>query len=60
MKIEAERYYSPKDLIVANGGPLALSRSAVYAAIQKGSIPYRKFGKRILIPGTYVQSIIPA
>lgn len=60
MKIEAERYYSPKDLIVANGGPLALSRSAVYAAIKHGQIPHRKFGKRILIPGTYVLSLIPA
>ena len=59
MKIEATRYYSPKDLITANGGPLALSRSSIYAAIHKGDIPHRKFGKRILIPGSYVLTLIP-
>lgn len=58
MVIESNRFYSPKDIIVKNGGPLALSRSSIYAAIRKGDIPYRRIGKRILIPGSYLLAIM--
>ena len=54
MTIEPNRYYSPKDVIVANGGILPLSRSAVYAAIRSGEIPAKQIGKRLLIPGTFL------
>lgn len=54
MTIETNRYYSPKDLIVANGGILPMSRSSVYAAIRKGEIPAKQIGKRLLIPGTFL------
>lgn len=54
MTIEPNRYYSAKDVIVANGGILPLSRSAVYAAIRSGEIPAKQIGKRLLIPGTFL------
>ena len=54
MTIETNRYYSPKDIIVANGGILPMSRSAVYAAIRSGEIPAKQIGKRLLIPGTFL------
>ena len=54
MTIETNRYYSPKDIIVANGGILPMSRSSVYAAIRKGEIPAKQKGKRLLIPGTFL------
>ena len=54
MTIEPNRYYSPKDVIVANGGILPLSRSAVYAAIRSGEIPAKQIGKRLLIPGSFL------
>ena len=54
MTIETNRYYSPKDIIVANGGILPMSRSSVYAAIRKGEIPAKQIGKRLLIPGTFL------
>lgn len=54
MTIETNRYYSPKDIIVANGGILPMSRSSVYAAIRKGEIPAKQIGKRLLIPGSFL------
>ena len=54
MTIETNRYYSPKDIIVANGGILPMSRYSVYAAIRKGEIPAKQIGKRLLIPGTFL------
>lgn len=54
MTIETNRYYSPKDIIVANGGILPMSRSSVYVAIRKGEIPAKQIGKRLLIPGTFL------
>ena len=54
MTIEPNRYYSPKEIITANGGILPMSRSAVYAAIRSGEIPAKQIGKRLLIPGTFL------
>ena len=54
MTIEPNRFYSPKDIIVANGGILPMSRSAVYAAIRTGEIPAKQIGKRLLILGTFL------
>ena len=54
MTIEPNRYYSPKDIIVANGGILPMSRSSVYAAIRTGEIPAKQIGKRLFVPGTFL------
>lgn len=57
MIINSDRFYSPKELITANGGPLPLSLSAVYSAIRAGTIPSKQLGKRLLIPGDYLKQL---
>lgn len=37
---------------------LGLSRTAVYTLMHKGIIPYKKIGNNILIPRSYIESII--
>lgn len=54
MKFNDDRFYSVKEIIVKNGGPLPLSLSAVYSAIRAGDIPVKKIGKRMLIPGKFL------
>lgn len=58
MSIDERRFYSPKEVIVANGGILPLSLSSVYAAIAKGEIPCKTIGHRKLIPGRYLQQLL--
>ena len=58
MSIDVRRFYSPKEVIVANGGILPLSLSSVYAAIAKGEIPCKTIGHRKLIPGRYLQQLL--
>lgn len=58
MTIEEKRFYSPKEAITANGGPLPISLSSVYKAIRQGEIPIKKIGKRMLIPGTYLIELL--
>lgn len=54
MKFDDNRFYSVKEIIVKNGGPLPLSISTVYSAIKAGEIPVKKVGKRMLIPGKFL------
>ena len=58
MPIDARRFYSPKEIIVKNGGILPMSLSSVYAAIAKGEIPCKIIGHRKLIPGRYLQQLL--
>ena len=58
MDINERRFYSPKEIIVANGGILPMSISAVYAGMRKNMIPYKTIGKRKLIPGSYLKSLL--
>ena len=58
MSIDERRFYSPKEVIVANGGILPMSLSSVYAAIAKGEIPVKTIGHRKLIPGRYLQQLL--
>ena len=58
MSIEERRFYSPKEIIVANGGILPMSLSAVYSAISKGEIPCKVIGRRKLIPGSYLIKLV--
>lgn len=57
MKIE-KRFYAPKEIIVKNGGILAISISAVYSAMKKGIIPYKTVGSRKLIPYQYLENLL--
>lgn len=57
MFIDVNRFYSPKELIVENGGILPLSLSAVYNALAKKQIPFIQFGGRKLIPGSYLKEL---
>ncbi len=58
MLIDVNRLYSPKEIIVANGGILPISISAVYTAIRNKSIPVKTIGNRKLIPGTFLKEIL--
>ena len=58
MLIDVNRFYSPREVIVKNGGILPLSISTVYAAIQCNDIPSKTMGKRILIPGSYLKRLL--
>jgi len=50
-KINPDRFYSPKELIVENGGILPLSLNSIYTAIGRGDIKTKKIGRRIVIHG---------
>ena len=52
------RLYAPKECIVKNGGVLAISLSGLYAAIKKGEVPVVVLGKRIMIPGRFLQGLL--
>ena len=58
MPIDGRRFYSPKEIIVKNGGILPLSLSSVYAAIAKGEIPCKIIGHRKLIPGKFLLQLM--
>lgn len=53
-----KRLYAPKEVIVKNGGVLAISLSGVYAAISEGKIPTVKVGNRKLIPWWYLEKLL--
>lgn len=56
MVIDPNRYYSPKEIITANGGIFPMSLSAVYAAITRGEIPCKAIGTRKFIPGSFLEA----
>ena len=58
MSIDERRFYSAKEIIVANGGILPMSLSSVYAAISKGEIPCKVIGNRKLIPGKFLLQLL--
>lgn len=57
MTIE-RRLYSPKEIIVKNGGILSMSLSSVYAGMKKGDIPFKQIGNRKLIPYWFLEKLI--
>lgn len=58
MVIDPHRFYSPKEVITANGGIFPMSLSAVYAAIARGEIPYKAIGTRKFIPGSFLEAYL--
>ena len=53
-----KRLYAPKEVIVKNGGILAMSLSAVYAGMKKGNIPFKQIGNRKLIPYWFLEKLM--
>jgi len=53
-----KRLYAPKEIIVKNGGALAISLSGVYDAINKGTIPTVKVGNRRLVPYWFLEQLL--
>ena len=58
MIIDEKRFYSAKEVIVANGGILPMSVSAVYVNIRKNIIPSKVIGRRKMIPGSYLKKLL--
>ena len=58
MDIDEKRFYSAKEVIVANGGILPMSVSAVYVNIRKNVIPSKMIGRRKMIPGSYLKKLL--
>ena len=58
MLIDTNRFYSPKEVIVENGGIFPMSISSVYVAIRNNEIPVKTIGNRKLIPGTFLRRVL--
>lgn len=53
-----DRLFSVKELLSRNGGPLPMSRSAVYTGIKNKTIPSVTLGGRVMIPGWFIKEIM--
>ncbi|WP_346687069.1 hypothetical protein [Megamonas hypermegale] len=53
-----KRLYAPKEVIVKNGGIIAMSLSSIYAGMKKGNIPFKQIGNRKLIPYWFLQKLL--
>ena len=53
-----DRLYSPKEVITKNGGVIAISLSALYAAIERGEIPGVTIGNRKMIQGKFLRALV--
>jgi uncharacterized protein YqhQ len=58
MVIDVNRLYALKELIIRNGGPLPIGLSTLYAAVHKGLIPAKRIGRRIFVPGWYLNELV--
>ncbi|GEM_PF-5983973 len=58
MQIEKNRLYSPREIIVKNGGVLPVSLAAVYKGIDRGEIKCKTIGKRKMIPGGVLLDLV--
>lgn len=58
MNIDANRLYSPKEVVTANGGILPMSLSGLYTAINRNEIPVKRVGNRIFLTGKYLLSLL--
>ena len=45
------------ELLADNGGPLPMSRAGIYNAVQSGSIPSVKIGRRLFVPDWYIEKL---
>ena len=53
-----KRLYAPKEVIVKNGGIIAMSLSSIYAGMKKGNIPFKQIGNRKLIPYWFLHILL--
>ena len=58
MEIKKDAFYAPKEVIRKNCGILPVSLAQVYAAIKRGEIPVKKLGSRVMIPGSYLLTLV--
>ncbi len=54
------KLYTVDEVLTKSGGILPLSKSGVYALIQKGHIPVVQIGKRKFIPGWFLDQLASA
>lgn len=52
------KLFTVDEVLTKSGGPLPLSKSGVYAAIKNGYIPVVQIGKRLFIPGWYLDQLL--
>ena len=56
--MSAKTLYSIDELLRKNGGPLPLSRSGIYLAVNNGVIPTVSIGRRKFVPSWYVDGLL--
>ena len=52
------KLFTVDEVLKKSGGILPLSRSGAYLAIRKGHIPTVKIGKRIYVPGWFLDQLV--
>lgn len=57
-KMVQPKLYEVNEIIQANGGPLPVAKSTVYAYIKKGIIPCVHIGSRKFISSIYVDKLL--
>jgi len=55
--VDNGRFFSPRELIAQNGGPLPLSMSYIYECIRTGKIPTVTLGTKRLVPAWFVKQL---
>ena len=60
MKIDEEKLYSIKEVVVKNGGIIPMSVSALYEAVRSGKIAAISIGKRRFISGITLKKLVNA
>lgn len=58
MEIKKDVFYAPKEVIRKNGGILPVSLAQIYVAINRGEIPVKRIGSRVMIPGSYLLALV--
>lgn len=58
MKIDEEKLYSIKEVVVKNGGILPMSVSGTYEAIRRGNLPAVTIGKRRFLSGATLKKLV--
>jgi len=58
MENSNRKLYELSELMQENGGPLPLSRSAIYYAVSTGDIPSIRLGRRVFVPSWFIDSLL--
>lgn len=52
------KMWSIDEILQKNGGPLPLSRAGAYMLAARGEIPTVRLGRRVLVPGWWVEQLL--